>query len=165
MSTQEEKIKKEIIQRLGDAYKSFGLNKLMGHIIALLIYSKEPLSLTQISKELGRTKGPVSQTLKRLYDRKLVRKVWFPEDNRSDFYEAEPDIFVNAFRNQSELIKNNTRIVQQIKEKVIRIKNNEEKVLQQRISEMEAFYLLMEKYNRKFMKEWAKERKKIVKLQ
>jgi len=159
----EDKIKKEIIQRFGDAYKSFGLNKLMGHIVALLIYSKEPLSLTQISKELGRTKGPVSQILKRLYDRKLVRKVWLPEDNRSDFYEAEPEIFEHAFRNQNELIRNNTRIAQQIKERVGKIKSDKNETLKQRIAEMEAFYLLMEKHNRKFLKDWTKERKKIYK--
>jgi DNA-binding transcriptional regulator GbsR (MarR family) len=38
----EEEIKKEIIQRFGEAYKAFGLNKLMGHVVALLIYSPEP---------------------------------------------------------------------------------------------------------------------------
>ena len=43
--TTEEKIKKELIQRFGDAYKAFGLSKLMGHIIALLLFSPKPCLL------------------------------------------------------------------------------------------------------------------------
>ncbi|MBK8661765.1 MAG: hypothetical protein IPN18_08120 [Ignavibacteriales bacterium] len=40
-----EQIKIEMIRRFGDAYKAFGLNKLMGHIVALLIFSPKPVSL------------------------------------------------------------------------------------------------------------------------
>src|SRR3989339_2205022 len=101
----EERVRKEMIQRFGDAYKAFGLNKLMGHIVALLIYSPEPLSLDEITKQLGRSKGPISQIVRRLRDKKLIRKTWSPENNRKDYYEVEPEIFENAFRNNLELIK------------------------------------------------------------
>jgi len=54
----EEKIKREIIQNFGYAYKAFGLSKIMGHVIALLIFSPKPLSLDEISKTTkGATKG------------------------------------------------------------------------------------------------------------
>ena len=55
--TAEEKIKKEIILNFGHAYKAFGLSKLMGHVIALLISSDEPLSLDEIAKTLKRSKA------------------------------------------------------------------------------------------------------------
>jgi len=159
----EEKIRKELIQRFGDAYKAFGLNKLMGHIVALLIYSKEPLSLGDIAIYLNRSKGPVSQILKRLRDRKLIRKAWSPENNRQDFYEIEPEIFENAFRNNLELIKNNTRIAKQLKEVVKKSKVDELGILKFRIDEMEAFYVLMEEHNRRFLKEWIEKREKLFK--
>ncbi len=160
--TQEERIKKEIVQRFGDAYKAFGLNKLMGHIVALLIYSAEPLSLDEIAKQLGRSKGPVSQIIRRLRDKKLIQKVWFPENNRKDYYEIEPEIFENAFRNNLELIKNNTRIAKSLKEISFDLNHDGADVLKLRINEMERFYILMEKHFRIFLDEWIKERDKLV---
>ncbi|MFZ2323334.1 MAG: winged helix DNA-binding protein [Ignavibacteriaceae bacterium] len=161
--TTEEKIKKELIQRFGDAYKAFGLSKLMGHIIALLIFSSDPLSLDEITKQLGRSKGPISQIVRRLRDKHLIRKVWMPSNNRKDFYEVEPEIFEHAFRNNLELIKNNTRIAKQLKEKVKTTKKDSLFPINQRMQEMEKFYLLMETYYENFLIAWTKERKKIYK--
>lgn len=161
--TTEEKIKKELIQRFGDAYKAFGLSKLMGHIIALLIFSSDPLSLDEITKQLGRSKGPISQIVRRLRDKHLIRKVWMPSNNRKDFYEVEPEIFEHAFRNNLELIKNNTRIAKQLKEKVKTAKKDSLFPINQRMQEMEKFYLLMETYYENFLVAWTKERKKIYK--
>ncbi len=157
----EEKIKQELIQRYGDAYKSFGLNKLMGHIVALLIYSPEPLSLDEVAKQLKRSKGPVSQILRRLRDKKLIRKAWSPENNRKDYYEIEPEIFENAFRNNLELIKNNTRIAKILNEKVKNVKQKDFDALKIRMNEMEHFYVLMGKHFRNFLAEWIKEREKL----
>jgi DNA-binding transcriptional regulator GbsR (MarR family) len=158
----EERMKKEIIQRFGEAYKAFGLNKLMGHIVALLIYSPEALSLDEISEQLGRSKGPVSQIVRRLRDRKLIRKVWAPENNRKDYYEIEPEIFENAFRNNLELIKNNTRIAKYLKEKVTDIDKEGADILHLRVEEMEHFYSLMEKHYRSFLAEWIDERNRLL---
>jgi DNA-binding transcriptional regulator GbsR (MarR family) len=161
--TTEEKIKKELIQRFGDAYKAFGLSKLMGHIIGLLLFTPEPLSLDEITKQLGRSKGPISQLVRRLRDKHLIRKVWMPSNNRKDFYEVEPEVFEHAFRNNLELIKNNTRIAKQIKEKVKTTKKNSLLPVDKRMEEMEKFYLLMEIHYNNFLIAWAKERKKIYK--
>lgn len=159
--THDEKIKKEIIQQFGDAYKAFGLNKLMGHIVALLIYSPEPLSLDEITKQLGRSKGPISQIVRRLRDKKLIRKAWFPENNRKDYYEIEPEIFENAFRNNLDLIKNNTRIANSLKDRSGDMNHDGADVLLQRIQEMQQFYILMEKHYNNFLDEWIKERSKL----
>lgn len=159
--TSEEKIKKELIQRFGDAYKAFGLSKLMGHIIALLLFSSEPLSLDEITKQLGRSKGPISQIVRRLRDKHLIRKVWMPGNNRKDFYEIEPEIFEHAFRNNLELIKNNTRIARQLKENVKTAKKDSLQLIDKRMEEMERFYELMEIHYNNFLMEWARERSKL----
>jgi len=157
----DEKIKYELIQRFGDAYKAFGLNKLMGHVVALLIFSPTPLSLDEITKQLKRSKGPVSQILRRLRDKKLVRKAWLPENHRKDYYEIEPEIFENAFRNNLELVKNNTRIAKVLNKDVKQVKKKDFEKLTTRMDEMEHFYVLMEKHFRNFLAEWIEERKKI----
>lgn len=159
--TSEEKIKKELIQRFGDAYKAFGLSKLMGHIIALLLFSSEPLSLDEITKQLGRSKGPISQIVRRLRDKHLIRKVWMPGNNRKDFYEIEPEIFEHAFRNNLELIKNNTRIARQLKVNVKTAKKDSLQLIDRRMEEMERFYELMEIHYNNFLMEWARERSKL----
>lgn len=162
MST-EEKIKKELIQRFGDAYKAFGLNKLMGHIIALLLFSPEPLSLDDITKQLGRSKGPISQIVRRLRDKRLIRKAWMPENNRKDYYEIEPEVFEHAFRNNLELIKNNKRIATQLKEKIKSANKASLATINIRMREMELFYSLMEDHFNAFLSEWSKERAKLYK--
>ncbi|WP_337864823.1 MarR family transcriptional regulator [Ignavibacterium sp.] len=162
MST-EEKIKKELIQRFGDAYKAFGLNKLMGHIIALLLFSPNPLSLDEITKQLGRSKGPISQIVRRLRDKRLIRKAWMPENNRKDYYEIEPEVFEHAFRNNLELIKNNKRIATQLKEKIKSANKTSLETINIRMKEMELFYSLMEDHFNEFLNDWAKERAKVYK--
>jgi len=162
MST-EEKIKKELVQRFGDAYKAFGLNKLMGHIIALLLFSPQPLSLDEITKQLGRSKGPISQIVRRLRDKRLIRKAWMPENNRKDYYEIEPEVFEHAFRNNLELIKNNKRIATQLKEKIRSANKQSLETVNIRMKEMEMFYSLMEDHFNAFLTEWTKERAKLYK--
>ncbi|RJP57704.1 MAG: MarR family transcriptional regulator [Ignavibacteriales bacterium] len=158
--TSEERIKKEIIQNFGHAYRAFGLSKLMGHVVALLISSPEPLSLDEICKNLGRSKGPISQIMKRLRDRNLIRRVWH-ENSRKDYYEIQPEIFENAFRNNFELIKSNTRLAKQLKSLVAKEKNSNLNTLKNRLTEMHRFYQLTEKHYNNFLDEWELEREKI----
>ena len=161
--TAEEKIKKELVQRFGDAYKAFGLNKLMGHIIALLLFTPQPLSLDEITKQLGRSKGPISQIVRRLRDKRLIRKAWMPENNRKDYYEIEPEVFEHAFRNNLELIKNNRRIAIQLKEKIKTANKSSLETINTRMKEMELFYELMEEHFNAFLENWSKARAKLYK--
>ncbi len=157
---QNEKIKNEIIKNFGIAYKAFGLSKLMGHIVALLIYSESPISLEDIAKNLHRSKGPVSQILRRLRDKGLIRRVWQPT-SRKDFYEIQPEIFEIAYRNNLELVRSNTRLARHFQNIIVKEKTEDHKLLKQRIEEMERFYELMEKYHEEFLKAWSKERARI----
>ncbi|MCA0388087.1 MAG: MarR family transcriptional regulator [Bacteroidetes bacterium] len=156
-----EQIKNDMIRRFGDAYKAFGLNKLMGHIVALLIFSPQPVSLDDICEQLGRSKGPVSQILRRLRDKKLIRKAWVAENNRKDYYEIEPEIFENAFLNNFDLIRNNTRIAGILREMAKDADLEKNSVTARRLEEMERFYKLMEIHYLNFQTEWEEERKRL----
>ncbi len=158
--TAQEKIKREMVQSFGDAYQAFGLSKLMGRVVALLIFSEKPLSLDEITQQLEMSKGPISQITRRLIDHHLIRKVWTP-GTRKDYYEIEPEIFGNAFRNNLQLIKRNTEIAATLKEQVLA--TNEEKLntLHKRLIEMETFYRLMEEHFRNFLDAWQTERAKL----
>jgi DNA-binding transcriptional regulator GbsR (MarR family) len=156
MNTSEE-IKREMMQVFGEAYQNFGLNKQMGHIVALLLYAQQPLSLDEITQELSMSKGPISQITRKLYERNLIRKVWNP-GTRKDYYERHPEMFVNAFRNFAALMSHNTTIAKNLQSLV---QNSSDTTLpeglDQRLEEMKSFYMLMEKHFANFLAEWANE--------
>ena len=106
---------KNIIADFAEAYSSFGLNPLMGRIVALLIISKEPRSLDEIADSLEMSKGPISQICRRLKDRNLIEKVWVPGD-RKDYYKTTSDIFGKAYENQMEKMRRNVEIAQRYSE-------------------------------------------------
>ncbi|MHB2149126.1 GbsR/MarR family transcriptional regulator [Calditrichota bacterium LG25] len=155
-----EKIKQEMLQEFGHAYQAFGLNKLMGFVVALLIFSPEPLSLDEITEQLGMSKGPISQITRRLLDHNLIRRVWKPGE-RKNYFEIQPEIFGSAFRNNFELIKNNLRIARQLKKEVEAANDPSLQTLHVRLKEMETFYDLMCRHFQSFLEEWKKEREKI----
>ncbi|MCS7013930.1 MAG: MarR family transcriptional regulator [Chloroherpetonaceae bacterium] len=150
-----EKVRRDVVREYGDAYYAFGLNKMMGHIIGLLLTAPEPVSLADICKQLGRSKGPISQIMRRLVERNLVRKVWTPR-SRQDYYELQPNVFENAFRNHYEMIQNNIRIAKFLRAEAHHVKDPELDRLRQRLAEMEEFFTLMSKHHQAFLNEWAK---------
>lgn len=156
-----EKIKNDMIQSFGHAYQAFGLNKLMGFVVALLIFSDRPLSLDEITQQLGMSKGPISQITRRLLDHGLIRRVWRPGE-RKNYFEIEPEVFGNAFRNNFELVKGNTRLAKELLESVESVNDPSMETLQGRLKEMVAFYTLMEKHYQQFLDEWRTEREKLL---
>ncbi len=158
--TENEKLKEEFINNFGHAYTAFGLSKLMGHVVALLIQATKPISLEEITKQLHRSKGPISQIARRLRDKNLIRRVWQPT-SRKDYYEIEPEIFENAFRNNINLIRNNIKIAEHFQAEIKKRKIKDTSVLKKRLKEMQRFYELMDKYYKDFLDEWQIERKKI----
>ncbi len=159
--TEKEKLRDEFIMNYGHAYKSFGLSKLIGHVVALLMFHTKPISLEDISKSLNRSKGPISQTTGRLRDKRLIRRVWQPT-SRKDFYEIEPEIFENAFRNNMDLNKKNIKIAEHYLNEIKTRGLKEMDGLKIRLKQMAAFYHLMEKHNNNFLEEWQIERKKYI---
>ncbi len=155
--TAKDRIKQEMLQDFGEAYRGFGLSKLMGRVVALLMFSSEPLSLDDIAQHLEMSKGPISQITRRLRERNLIRKIWKP-GSRKDYYEILPDVFENAFRNSFALVKNNTKIARQLKNSVEQANEPELEPLYHRLIEMERFYEIMEKHFQNFLDEWIRER-------
>lgn len=154
---QMDETKREMLQAFGEAYRGFGLSKQMGHIVALLLYSPQPLSLDEITEQLGMSKGPISQVTRRLNERGIIRKVWNP-GSRKDFYEIQPEVFANAFRNFALLIHHNTEIARHLGHKIAESDSEallDKDLLLKRLSEMGTFYTLMEKHFTNFLEEWA----------
>lgn len=158
--TSPQKIKQEFIQDYGEAYHAFGLPVLMGRIVGLLLFIDSPISLTDIASELGMSKGPVSQIMRRLKDHNLINRVWVPGD-RKDYYQADPNIFRNAFKNYINQIKGNLKLsdkyIQLMKDNDL--ENSES--FKKRIKIMNKFYDLMIKHHNQFLDEWQEYKKSL----
>lgn len=157
---EQHELTKDIISDFADAYNSFGLNPLMGRIVALLIISPNPLSLDEITETLEMSKGPISQICRRLQDRHLIEKVWVPGD-RKDYYKAATDIFGQAYKNQMSKMKRNINIAQKYIEKTEADNSGHTSFIHTKMKEMKAFYEMMDQYNLTFIGAWKEKLSKL----
>lgn len=86
------KIKKEFTQGLSQISRFWGFPKGMGAIFAVLYLSPTSLSLDEIVKETGLTKGAVSTEVRVLARMGLVHRSTKLGD-RKDYYEAESNFY------------------------------------------------------------------------
>ena len=92
MSQSLTKIKKDFTQGLSQISRFWGFPKGMGAIFAVLYLSPTALSLDEIVRETGLTKGAVSTEIRALARMGLVHRSSKLGD-RKDYYEAEADFY------------------------------------------------------------------------
>lgn len=151
-------IKKDFIQDFGEAYHMFGLPRLMGRIVGLLLHVDEPLSLDSLTKELNVSKGPASQILKRLRDHNQLKRVWIPGD-RKDYYAVDPDIFEHSFINHMKMMEQNLIIAKKYHQMV---KNNHYKgtnAFKKNIKTMESFFNKVQVHYNNLLDDWRNNHK------
>jgi len=149
-------IRQAFIEDFGTGYQMFGLSRLMGHIVGLLLCEDQPLSLDEITERLSVSKGPVSQITRRLSDHQLLRKVWVP-GSRRDHYEAADDIFGQAFANYAAKQAQNLSLARKYHD-LVAGSPDAPPALSRRVEEMAAFYALMLEYHEAFMDAWQARR-------
>lgn len=146
----------EFVHDYGEAYRLFGLPRLMGHVVGLLLSEPGALSLDEITERLQVSKGPVSQVMRRLRDHGLVEKRWVP-GSRRDYYRAVPDIFGRAFANHAALLQNNLELARKYAQAVREGDQPVSEHFATRIDEMERFYELMHGQLETFLEHWRRE--------
>lgn len=92
MSASLANIKKDFTQGLSQISRFWGFPRGMGAIFAVLYLSPMPLSLDEIVRETGLTKGAVSTEIRALARMGLVHRSSRLGDRR-DYYEAETDFY------------------------------------------------------------------------
>lgn len=73
------------IERLGLYFEEFGLPRISGRLLGLLLISERPLSLDEIATELQVSRASVSTNARSLTKTRLIERVSFPGDRR-DYY-------------------------------------------------------------------------------
>jgi HTH-type transcriptional regulator, glycine betaine synthesis regulator len=81
----------KFIDNIGKLCDSFGLNRFIAQLYAVLYLSHKPLSLDEITEKLKVSKGNVSINIRELENWGAVRSVWV-KGSRKDYYEANLDV-------------------------------------------------------------------------
>lgn len=84
--------KEKFIQSWGALGSSWGINRTMAQIHALLLISQEPLSADEIMEELQVSRGNANMNLRALMDWGLVYKELKPGERR-EFFRAEKEMW------------------------------------------------------------------------
>ncbi len=155
------RIRRDFVEEFGDAYQHFGLPRLMGHIVGLLLYESGPLSLDDITSTLHVSKGPVSQITRRLSESGLIRKVWVPGSRRVH-YQAEDEIFGRAFARHAGLLAQNRVLAGRFCQRLDQGEDDVPEHFRRRVQEMHSFYGLMEGHLQGFLEAWRQRRRELV---
>ncbi|WP_422358863.1 GbsR/MarR family transcriptional regulator [Reichenbachiella sp.] len=84
--------KQNFIQAWGTLGSSWGINKAMAQIHALLLISGEPLAAEEVMEELKMSRGNVNMNLRALLDWGIVEKV-SRIGERKEFFVADKDVW------------------------------------------------------------------------
>ncbi|WP_244653998.1 MarR family transcriptional regulator [Lentimonas sp. CC4] len=82
----------EFIAQWGTLGSSWGINRTMAQIHALLMIAVEPLHTNEVMDELKVSRGNANANLRDLVGWGLVRRVTYPGD-RKEYFEAEKDVW------------------------------------------------------------------------
>ncbi len=80
----------DFVRSAGDVSSSFGVNRMIGQIYALLFMSPKPLSLDDMTGRLRVSKGTISTNVRVLETWGAVKKIWI-RSSRKDYYQANID--------------------------------------------------------------------------
>lgn len=149
------------VQDFGESYQVFGLSRLMGQIVGLLLCEEGARSLTSITEQLSVSKGPVSQITRRLADHALIERVHVP-GSRRDHYQAVPDIFGQAYANHADKQAKNLALAHKYQDLLDESGGDVPQYFRRRVEEMTCFYELMLEYQEAFKLEWERRRQRLA---
>jgi DNA-binding transcriptional regulator GbsR (MarR family) len=151
---------KLFIEEFGNLYASYGLKRLNGLIIGLLLTSPGALSLGEICRLLNRSKGLISEATRRLNSLGLIKKSG-GADSRKDYYIADAEIFINMFHFNMATVRKNRSIAEHFLHELGSDRSVERKRWIEILRIMDAFYEQMNDFYADFETVWRKKQKKL----
>ena len=147
MTTQNEPIKKEFIEGLSHISHFWGYPKGVGAVFAVLYLAANPLSLDELVKQSGLTKGAVSTNVRSLARLGLVYRSSKLGD-RKDYYAAETDFYKSIRsilserqnREFDQAIRSVDTTLEKLKSTKGAMDENERKFLLERVQALQDFF-------------------------
>jgi len=147
MTTQNEPIKKEFIEGLSHISHFWGYPKGVGAVFAVLYLAANPLSLDELVKQSGLTKGAVSTNVRSLARLGLVYRS-SKLGERKDYYAAETDFYKSIQsilgerqnREFDQAIRSVNTMLEKLKSAKGAMDENERKFLLERVRALQDFF-------------------------
>jgi len=140
----------QFVESWGSMGVMWGINRSMARIHALLLATKEPLGLEEITDELGMSRGNASMSLKDLRNWGVVRRVNLTGERR-DFYIAEDDVWSMLFKIATERKKREFDPALSALQKVMASTDEEEDLVRDRLEELEEMLRAMDRLLQRFL--------------
>jgi DNA-binding transcriptional regulator GbsR (MarR family) len=139
----------DFVESWGSMGALWGINRSMARIHALLLATKEPLGLEEVTRQLGISRGNASMCLKELRHWGVIRRVHLTGERR-DFYIAEEDIWSMLFRIAAERKKREFDPALTALRKVLDSTGEDDTLVRSRLGELEeilrAFDRILERF-------------------
>ena len=119
--------KQRYIEAWGSLGSSWGVNRTMAQIHALLMIATEPLSTEDIMDELKISRGNANMNLRALLDWGLAKKVLIPGE-RKEFFSTDKDPMVLATQVAKERKKRELDPIVKLLDEVSAVQGNDEQV-------------------------------------
>ena len=87
----------EFLQAWGRLGTSWGINKAMAQIHALLLIAPDPLTTDEIMDELSISRGNANMNIRALLDWGVISKIYI-RGERKEYFKSEKDIYTLAQR-------------------------------------------------------------------
>jgi len=128
----------------------WGINRSMARIHALLLATREPLGLEEITGELGMSRGNASTCLKDLRHWGVVRRVNLTGERR-DYYIAEDDPWSMLFKIAAERKKREFDPALSALQKVLEAAGEEDDLVRERLEDLEEMLRAMDRLLQRFL--------------
>ena len=140
----------EFVETWGSMGVMWGINRSMARIHALLLATREPLGLEEITAELGMSRGNASMCLRDLRHWGVVRRVNLTGERR-DYYIAEDDPWSMLFRIASERKKREFDPALTALQKVLASAGEEDDLVKDRLEDLEEMLRAMDRLLQRFL--------------
>ena len=121
--------KSEFILAWGTLGSSWGINKAMGQIHALLLVTEDPLTTEQIMEELKISRGNANMNIRGLIDWGRVHKVYMPGE-RKEYFTAGKDILELARQVSKERRRREIEPVKRVLENIQQVDEGDKQEIQ-----------------------------------
>ncbi len=95
-------VEEQFVERIADNMNTFGVSSTLGRVLGTIYINRQPMTLDELSVEIGMSKARMSQVIRELTDLNLAEKV-FKKGVRKDLYNVESDYyqtFISLFTSQ-----------------------------------------------------------------
>lgn len=137
-----EEAQERFIQAWGALASSWGINRTMSQVHALLMIAPEPMSAEEVMERLNISRGNANMNLRALIDWGLIHKE-LKQGDRKEYFVAEKDIWTIAMRIIQERKKRElnpvSRIIEEVSDVEIDPNNPEAIAFQKTIENIQKF--------------------------